>query len=225
MRVLSLAACVCLASIAFGACGSDDNDTSEEGPSTGRTGSDAAIGSVDAGTSIDASTRADATVGDARVDARVDASADAGRPSTLPKQSTGGWFAYTTDGKVSPEPRLAGRATAEALGDGMVVSMMVTGLPPSRDFGAHLHKLPCSQMMAGGHYQDRRGGANDPAFANPENEIWLDFSTTPAGGGEASAAVGWVPRVGEAASIVIHENPTGDGGIAGAKLFCTDIAF
>ncbi len=35
------------------------------------------------------------------------------------------------------------------------------------------------------------GGATDPAFANPDNEIWLDLSTDGDGNGSAQAVVDW----------------------------------
>jgi superoxide dismutase, Cu-Zn family len=208
MRSLLISACVCLA---FAGCSDDDNNDGHE-ENIGRRG--------DGGAPLDGSVGLDASrASDAGTDARADAAAVA----TLPVESTGIWYEYAADGGVSVSTELTGTAEARAEGKGMAISLAVTGLSPSREFGAHLHKLPCTEMNAGGHYQNRPGGANDPAFANPDNEVWLDFKTSATGEGRASAEVDWVPRSGEASAIVIHERTTGDGGIAGAKLFCTDI--
>lgn len=207
MRSLLISACACLA---LAGC-SDDDDS----------GGDAGLRG-DGGTPIDGGAGLDASrAGDASADARTDAAAVA----TLPVESTGIWYAYGADGGVGIATDVNGAAEARADGAGMSVSFEVTGLSPNRAYGAHVHKLPCTQMSAGGHYQHRPGGANDPAFANPQNEVWLDFVTNATGAGSATAEVDWIPRSGEANAVVIHERTTGDGGVAGAKLFCTELPF
>jgi hypothetical protein len=63
-------------------------------------------------------------------------------------------------------------------GDGRtIVTLQVFGLLPDRDYGAHAHKFACGPLPtdAGGHFQYVQGGASDPAFANAQNEIWLDL--------------------------------------------------
>ncbi|MFY7065153.1 superoxide dismutase family protein [Nocardiopsis changdeensis] len=113
-----------------------------------------------------------------------------------------------------------------------------TGLEADRDFGAHVHTRPCGEKPedAGPHYQNEQDPAadaetpsTDPAYANPENEIWLDFTTDSAGAGTASATVPWEFREGEANSLVLHERHTatehGEAGTAGDRLACVSVAF
>jgi Cu-Zn family superoxide dismutase len=85
-------------------------------------------------------------------------------------------------------------------------------------------------MLAGGHYQDKPAAAadaaaTDPAFGNPMNEVWLDFTTDAAGKGMAERTVDFRIRPGEAKAIAVHAMMTGAGGVAGAKLACLNIAF
>jgi Cu-Zn family superoxide dismutase len=111
----------------------------------------------------------------------------------------------------------------------MEVMLMVSGLPPNRPFGSHIHKLPCDDpSKAGGHYQNNPapdGGANNPMYGNPTNEVWLDFTTDAMGSAMSTAKVEWIPRAGEAKAIVIHDMLTMDGGTAGAKLACISMPF
>jgi Cu-Zn family superoxide dismutase len=84
-------------------------------------------------------------------------------------------------------------------------------------------------MTAGGHYQDKTAAAGIDAsasdFANPMNEIWLDFMTDAAGKGMADRTVDFKVRPGEAKAIVVHAMMTQTGGAAGTKLACLNIAF
>ncbi|GAA3730452.1 superoxide dismutase family protein [Salinactinospora qingdaonensis] len=109
----------------------------------------------------------------------------------------------------------------------------LTGLPANEDYGAHLHTRPCGPHPgdAGPHYQNveaPEGVENDPTYTNPRNEAWLDFTTDSDGDGSAMTTVEWVPREGEANSIVIHANPTptaaGHAGDAGQRLGCVNVA-
>jgi hypothetical protein len=118
-------------------------------------------------------------------------------------------------------------ATAWNVGGKLKVELKVTGLPASRTFGAHLHKLACNDMKAGGHYQEipwpattDASSATDPTYANLMNEVWLDFTTDASGAGNATRTVDWLPRTGEAKSIIIHHMATESGGVAGARLAC-----
>jgi len=125
---------------------------------------------------------------------------------------------------------MMGTAEGFAVAGGkMRLVLSVTGLPANRAFGSHLHKLKCDDNKAGGHYQNvpfpDGGSASDPAFANPANEAWLDFTTDAAGAGHAETTVDWVPRAGQANAVIIHDMKTADGGVAGAKLACTNIPF
>jgi superoxide dismutase, Cu-Zn family len=104
----------------------------------------------------------------------------------------------------------------------------VNGLEAERDFGAHLHTDPCGPDPedSGPHYQnepDPEQPSTDPAYANPENEVWLDFTTDSAGTATAETEVAWTVREGEANSVVLHEEHTDEHGQAGDRLACIDL--
>ena len=147
--------------------------------------------------------------------------------------STGDWNVYANpygDGGASNpiSAMIKGSAEAFATGTGMRVKLSVTGLPASRPFGSHIHKLACDDNKAGGHYQNNAapdGGAADPMYANNKNEVWLDFVTDATGAGSAEAKVDFIPRTGEAKSVMIHDMMTMTGGLAGAKLACINMPF
>jgi Cu-Zn family superoxide dismutase len=123
------------------------------------------------------------------------------------------------------------KASAEAFSSGsqMRVKLTVSGLPASRPFGSHLHKLACTDTKAGGHYQNMPfpadGSATDPMYANDMNEVWLDFVTDANGAATVEAIVNFIPRAGEAKAIMIHDMKTMSGGVAGAKLACISMPF
>ncbi|MEU4769595.1 superoxide dismutase [Actinosynnema sp. NPDC023794] len=114
---------------------------------------------------------------------------------------------------------------------GTVVLLRTSGLLPDREYGAHAHVNPCGPMPtdAGPHYQHVQGGATDPAFANPRNEIWLDFTTDAHGRGEAMTRVAWQFGERRPGSVVLHEEHThtgpGHAGTAGARLGCLTVPF
>src|SRR6266545_6761471 len=143
----------------------------------------------------------------------------------------GTWTVYSDpfkNGMANPAAGIKGPAKAVSVsGDKMRVEMSLTGLPPSYTFGSHIHKLACDEMQAGGHYQHNPspGAANDPAYANATNEAWLDFTTDAAGAATVNTDVAWIPRAGEAKSIIVHAMGTAPGGVAGAKLACLPLAF
>jgi Cu-Zn family superoxide dismutase len=147
--------------------------------------------------------------------------------------SMGAWVIFPDPlgaGVANPAAGIMGSADAFAVsGTKTLVKLTVTGLPMMRTFGAHLHKLGCGDTMAGGHYQHNPppdgGSANDPAFANAMNEVWLDFTTDASGAATVMAMVDWKPRAGEAKAIVVHNMMTGDGGVAGPKLACLNMPF
>jgi hypothetical protein len=149
--------------------------------------------------------------------------------------SSGNWTVYpytdpaTMMAAESPAKNITGTAQAVESGTGkMQLQLNVSGLPPSRTFGSHLHKLACEDTMAGGHYQHTpapAGMANDPMYGNATNEAWLDFTTDAGGKASATAKVDWVPEAAAAKSIVVHAMMTGSGGVAGAKLACLPMAF
>lgn len=104
------------------------------------------------------------------------------------------------------------------------LALRVAGFPASRDFGAHLHKLACGDNKAGGHYQHMAAPTmdevNTPTYANTSNEAWLDFTTAADGSAAVETTQSWLPRSGEAMSIVIHAMKTDVNGRAGDKLAC-----
>ncbi|WP_226434846.1 superoxide dismutase family protein [Rhodococcus yananensis] len=118
------------------------------------------------------------------------------------------------------------------------VTLAVTGLEPNRAFGVHVHTQPCGPEPAdsGPHYQNNPDPAatpdspsTDPAYANPQNEVWLDITTDAYGDAQASSTVDWEFRDGEARSVVIHDHHTmtgpGEAGTAGDRLACIDEDF
>jgi Cu-Zn family superoxide dismutase len=114
-----------------------------------------------------------------------------------------------------------------------IVTLHVWGLVPNREYGAHAHKLACGSdpAAASGHFQYLVGGASDPAFANPDNEIWLDFTTDELGNGAAQTVLDWqFPVDRRAQSVVLHDHHTdhgtpGTAGTAGPRYGCLTVGF
>ena len=117
------------------------------------------------------------------------------------------------------------------------VQLEVAGLLPGRGYAAHAHVNACGPTgdAAGPHFQNQVDPAaapgrpsTDPAFANPQNEIWLDLRTDGEGDGESTAEVPFVFADRAPASVVIHEaevtaTTPGQAGSAGARLACLTI--
>ena len=61
------------------------------------------------------------------------------------------------------------------------------------------------------------------AISDVDEKVDKDSATD--GHAVATADVAWVPRAGEAKSIVVHDHGTASGGIAGAKLACLGLPF
>jgi Cu-Zn family superoxide dismutase len=122
------------------------------------------------------------------------------------------------------------RLSIAGLGGRTVANMTVTGLVPNHAYGAHLHTKPCGPKAAdaGPHYQhipDPHTPSVDPTYANPQNEVWLDFRTGSDGAGSANAVQQWMfTSDAPARSLVIHEKSTatakGHAGMAGARVGC-----
>ncbi len=125
-----------------------------------------------------------------------------------------------------------------------VVVLRVRGLVPNREYGSHAHTNACGATgaVAGPHFQQvpqipaPSAGPPvvpiDPAYANADNEIWLDFTTDSKGRGWAIAVQDWQPSDRRPASVVIHLEHTHDGtdptlpaGTAGARLACLSVGF
>jgi Cu-Zn family superoxide dismutase len=89
----------------------------------------------------------------------------------------------------------------------------VQALLPKHEYGAHVHANACGATAdaAGPHYQhiqDPVSPSVDPAYANPRNEIWLDFTSDKRGNGFALTNVDWTFGARHPKSVVIHEMHT-----------------
>ncbi|MFH8606093.1 superoxide dismutase family protein [Streptomyces sp. NPDC018029] len=109
---------------------------------------------------------------------------------------------------------------------GTAVTLRVRGMKPGHAYGVHVHRKPCGAdpEAAGGHYQHRVDPvqpSKNPAYLNPENEVWLDFTAGADGSGSAGAVHGWGFRPGEASSVVLHHEPGG----AGDRAACFTVPF
>ena len=114
------------------------------------------------------------------------------------------------------------------------VVLDVRGLQPNRAYGAHAHAKPCGAKPddAGPHFQhvaDPVKPSVDPKFANPDNEIWLDFTTDAQGNATSASTVDWTFGESPAGSVVLHVEPTktapGQAGVAGARAACVSVGF
>jgi Cu-Zn family superoxide dismutase len=129
----------------------------------------------------------------------------------------------------------SGTVTASEGAGSSTVTLEVTGLQPDRRYGAHAHTKPCGAegKDAGPHFQfepDPATPSVDPAYANPQNEIWLDLTTDARGTGRATSTVAWAfPADRRAASVIIHAMPTateqGKAGTAGDRAACITAGF
>lgn len=117
---------------------------------------------------------------------------------------------------------------------GTTTVLVISGLLPHHEYGAHAHVNSCGATgdAAGGHFQhvpDPVKPSVDPTYANPHNEIWLDFTTDRSGIGHATSTVDWTFDGQRAKSVVIHETHThtnpGHAGTAGGRLACLDVGF
>jgi superoxide dismutase, Cu-Zn family len=146
--------------------------------------------------------------------------------------------AYTYDPALAPEGT---RISAEAgeSESSTRVRLQVQGLQPNRGYAAHAHTRACGPTgdAAGPHFQHEVDPAAspehpsiDPAYANPQNEIWLDLRTDGDGNGEATTEVPFVFTDRAPASIVIHTAEStatapGHAGTAGGRAACLNVPF
>jgi Cu-Zn family superoxide dismutase len=164
-----------------------------------------------------------------------------------PERTTSGTFRPWTDDPTPPavtyDPSVVppgATAHLEILPSarGVTVTLQVTGMIPRRSYGAHLHTSPCTATpaQAGPHYQnehDPNAGpskpSSDPSYANPANEVWLDFTADASGAASAVADEDWTfsadypPK-----SLVVHSEATrtamGMAGMAGPRVACLTLA-
>ncbi|MCF7549246.1 superoxide dismutase family protein [Pseudonocardia sp. WMMC193] len=143
--------------------------------------------------------------------------------------------ALTYDPELVPEGATA-RVTGETTDATSTITLAVTGLLPNRTYGAHAHQKACGPAAAdsGPHFQhaaDPVTPSVDPAFANPANEVWLDFTTDASGAGSVTATQAeWAFTPDRAAqSVVVHEKATateaGKAGTAGDRVGCVTVDF
>ncbi|PSL51651.1 Cu-Zn family superoxide dismutase [Saccharothrix carnea] len=146
--------------------------------------------------------------------------------------------AFTYDQEAAPA---GAELQLEVLeGDGATtVRLSAELLQPDRGYAVHAHTDPCGRngTDAGPHYQHEVDPAAtperpsvDPAYANPQNEIWLELTTDGQGNGLAETTVPFTFDDRVPASIVLHEQPTtatghGRAGSAGARLACFTAPF
>jgi Cu-Zn family superoxide dismutase len=143
-----------------------------------------------------------------------------------------GATAITYDPAVVP-PGARARVAITRTANGLIVRLTVAGMVPRRAYGAHLHTQPCTAVpdQAGPHYQNRLDPhlpSVDPSYANPGNEVWLDFTADADGAANAVSLQSWTfdPR-NPPHSLVIHAETTRTGtgvaGMAGERAACLSL--
>ena len=155
--------------------------------------------------------------------------------STTPPPTAVNAYAYVAE--FVPHSAAANVSLATVGGKTQAL-LAVSGFLPNRRYGAHLHVNPCGvdPNAAGAHFENTpdphasESPSTDPQYANPSNEVWLDFTTDMQGNARTNTEVPWVaiaPR--HPNSLVVHENPTmtdpGHAGLAGARVACLTIPF
>jgi Cu-Zn family superoxide dismutase len=142
--------------------------------------------------------------------------------------------AYTYNPALVPDGASAWVLAVSLPLAGTTTTLAVHGLLPNHEYGAHAHAKACGTTgdAAGPHFQyvpDPVTPSVDPAYANPRNEIWLDFTTDRFGNGHAVSQERWPLTDRHPNSVVIHEMHThtdpGHAGTAGARLACLNVAF
>lgn len=123
-----------------------------------------------------------------------------------------------------------GRATLSERRGGSTITFKVSGIDRAVrgvSYGAHLHLGPCvtdAPLDAKGHYNTDVIAGRTPPRIDRTTEVWLDFTVSKRGTGEAVARVPFVPEPG-ARSIVVHAEETHPDGTAGARLACLPLVW
>ncbi|MEP6760648.1 MAG: superoxide dismutase [Sporichthyaceae bacterium] len=171
-----------------------------------------------------------------------------------PNTSAGELVRYASATDALPSTAWARVRSIETGSGKTVVTLQVRGFTADATYGAHVHYKECGAATAplapGAHYQNvvdpavllaaaippvrdfETIASVDPAFANPDNEAWLDLITDNEGNGSAQTVVDWQFR-GDAPvtrSVIIHRDHTSPGGTppagnAGPRLGCLSAAF
>lgn len=154
-------------------------------------------------------------------------------PLNTPDQASN---AFTYDPALAPVgAELA--VTISTLDGSTAAELEADGLLPDRGYAVHLHTNPCGPTGAdaGPHFQNQidpaatpEAPSTDPAYANPENEFWLDLVTDDTGSGTASVEVPFVLTDDVPRSLVVHAEPEtatgpGEAGTAGDRVACLTI--
>ncbi len=148
-----------------------------------------------------------------------------------------GLVAYTYNTALAPAGARI-MATMTPSGESTIGELTVSGLVPNRGYAAHAHTTACNVNpdSAGPHYQNQldpaatlQAPSTNPEFANPNNEIWLDFRTDASGSGTSRTTVPFVFTGRGPRSVVVHEaqqTATGPGqaGEAGARIACLTLS-
>jgi Cu-Zn family superoxide dismutase len=143
-------------------------------------------------------------------------------------------FAY--DQKLVPAG--AGAEVTLASHDGRTnVSLKATDYLPNRTYGAHLHVNPCGTdpEAAGPRFQYNvdpaatKSPSVDPRYANPQNEVWLDFTTDASGNASVTTEQPWALTADrQPHSMVVHaeKTHTGAGNVdsAGTRVSCLTLS-
>lgn len=157
-------------------------------------------------------------------------------------------YAYSPRAVAIAPAGSTARVQSVETGDGKtIMTLDVSGLESFAKYGAHAHVSPCGSTggAAGAHFQwdvDPALGkvgpdgkvitaSTDPAYANPENELWLDLTTNRAGEAHAKAVVDRpFPDGRRPGSVIIHEQHTaagtpGTAGTAGKRVACLTLTY
>jgi len=107
---------------------------------------------------------------------------------------------------------MEGEATVIRRLDGVTeASIDIKKLEGQAVYPVHLHDAPCSAFSGGDHYL-----IDDTVdYVDEANELWLNFSTRPRGGGDRTVAIPHLVRA-EAQSFILHHAD-------GARLACIDL--
>ncbi|MER7082430.1 superoxide dismutase, Cu-Zn family [Saccharopolyspora kobensis] len=156
-------------------------------------------------------------------------------------RTTATYGSFTPDAKaVTYDPALVPDGAkvdlaSERTNGSTKITVELEGLVPNREYGAHVHTKPCGPTGedAGPHFQEKADPVKpsvDPAYANPQNEVWLDFHTDAQGKATATTEGNWsFDTRQDAKSFVIHESHThtepGKAGTAGGRLACLNAKF
>lgn len=226
MMVRKVPFVMCLAVFLAGACTGSTEDDSDDNEGTGGTGTGGTGTGGNAGSGGDSSTggkvgaggsdnlAGQGNLGGAGAGGTNGTGGSNGIPENAPKGSL-------LSGAFVPLAAAADEGLADASGVAQlfrtpsgdtVVQIQVLGLAPNREYGAHLHALPCSINAGGGHYK------LDPSVTDTraENEVWPNLETDAKGTGHGRAtAKGHVAR-GEAQAVVVHD-------MDGTKLLCANL--